>query len=91
MEIWKEILGYENYLISNLGNVKSLNYLNTKKEKNLTMTKFEATSKVQKIRHYNTDDEVCKKLGITKPTLYVRLKTNNWKVAEIYLIESFKL
>lgn len=35
MEILKEILGYENYLISNLGNVKSLNYLNTKKEKNL--------------------------------------------------------
>lgn len=55
------------------------------------MTKFEATSKVQKIRHYNSDDEVCKKLGISKPTLYVRLKTNNWKVAEIYLIESFKL
>lgn len=33
-EIWKEIKGYEDkYLISNLGNVKSLNYNNTKFEK----------------------------------------------------------
>jgi len=55
------------------------------------MTKFEATSKVQKIRHYSTDDEVCKRLGISKPTLYVRLKNHSWKVSEIYLIESIKL
>lgn len=55
------------------------------------MTKFECTSKIQKLRHYNTDDEVCKKIGISKPTLYVRLKTNNWKVSEVYLIESIKL
>lgn len=41
MEILKEILGYENYLISNLGNVKSLNYLNTKKEKNLKKINYE--------------------------------------------------
>ena len=32
-EIWKDIPGYENYQISNLGNVKSLNYLRTGKEK----------------------------------------------------------
>ena len=33
-EIWKDIKGYENkYQISNLGRVKSLNYLRTKKEK----------------------------------------------------------
>lgn len=51
------------------------------------MTKLECTSKVQKMRHYNTDDEVCKKLGITKPTLYVRLKTNNWKITELSHIE----
>jgi len=33
MEIWKSILGYEGfYEVSNLGNIKSLNYNNTKKE-----------------------------------------------------------
>lgn len=55
------------------------------------MTKFECTSKVQKIRHYKTDDDVCKVIGISKPTLYVRLKENNWKTSEIFLIESIKL
>lgn len=55
------------------------------------MTKYECTSKVQIMRHYKTDDEVCKKLGITKPTLYVRLKSNNWKVSEVCLIESLLL
>lgn len=51
------------------------------------MTKFECTSKVQRFRNYITDEELCKRLGISKPTLYVRLKSNNWKVSEIYLIE----
>ena len=32
MEIWKKIEGYENYEVSNLGNVKSLNYNHTGKE-----------------------------------------------------------
>lgn len=35
--VWKEIIGYENkYLISNYGDVKSVNYNNTKIEHNLT-------------------------------------------------------
>ena len=34
MEIWKDIIGYEGlYQVSNLGNVRSLNYRNTGKEK----------------------------------------------------------
>lgn len=34
MEIWKDVVGYENaYQISNYGNVKSLNYNRTNKEK----------------------------------------------------------
>lgn len=33
IEVWKEIEGYPNYQISNLGRVKSLNYLRTGKEK----------------------------------------------------------
>ena len=36
IEVWKDIPGYEGlYQASNLGNIKSLNYNNTKKEKNL--------------------------------------------------------
>ena len=31
MEIWKEIEGHPNYEVSNIGNVRSLNYLNTGK------------------------------------------------------------
>lgn len=34
-EVWKDIEGYEGlYQVSNLGNVKSLNYNKTKKENN---------------------------------------------------------
>lgn len=40
MEIWKDIKGYEGlYQVSNLGNVKSLNYNHTNKAKNLTPKK----------------------------------------------------
>ena len=40
MEIWKKIEGYENYEVSNLGNVKSLNYLRTGKEQILKPAKM---------------------------------------------------
>lgn len=40
MEIWKDIEGYEGlYQVSNLGRVKSLNYLRTGKEKILSQSK----------------------------------------------------
>ena len=38
-EIWKDIQGYPNYQISNMGNVKSLNYRCTGKEKILKPAK----------------------------------------------------
>ena len=39
MEIWKDIPNYEGkYMVSNMGNVKSLNFKNTKKEKILNTT-----------------------------------------------------
>ena len=39
MEIWKDIPNYEGkYMVSNMGNVKSLNFKNTKKEKILKPT-----------------------------------------------------
>ena len=40
IEIWMDIQGYEGlYQVSNMGNVKSLNYRNTKKEKMLNLGK----------------------------------------------------
>jgi len=39
MEIWKKILDFENYEISNLGNIKSLGNNKSKKEKVLKQTK----------------------------------------------------
>ena len=38
-EIWKEIKGYPNYMVSNCGRVKSLNYKRTGKEKILKPSK----------------------------------------------------
>ena len=42
MEIWEPISGYENYLVSNKGNVKSLNYNHTNKEKLLVINKYKS-------------------------------------------------
>lgn len=51
------------------------------------MTKLETTTKVQRLRLSYLDDELCKKIGITKPTLYSRISNHKWKVSEIFLIE----
>ena len=51
------------------------------------MTKIEATWKVQNFRTRMTDEELCKKIGISKPTLYTRLNKHNRKLGEIALIE----
>ena len=37
MEIWEKIKDHPNYEVSNMGNVRSLNYLNTGKIKNLKL------------------------------------------------------
>ena len=55
------------------------------------MTKFDCTTKVQKIRQLKTDEETSKIIGISKPTLYTRIKKHNWKVSEIFLIEKIVL
>ena len=54
------------------------------------MTKLEATSKVQRLRLSFSDEDLVKKIGITKPTLYARISRHNWKVSEIFLIEKMK-
>jgi len=52
------------------------------------MTKFEATQRIKRRLVFETQDEVCKQLGITRPTLNTRLNKSNWKTAEIYLIQT---
>ena len=41
-EEWRPIKGYENYMVSSLGRVKSLNYSNTRKERILKLHKTNA-------------------------------------------------
>lgn len=52
------------------------------------ITKIEASAKVSGYRGKYTDDELAKKLGITRPTLYVRLLKHNWKLGELQLVIS---
>lgn len=51
------------------------------------MTKLEVTTKIQRLRNSYTDEDLVKKIGISKPTLYSRLANHKWKVSEIFLIE----
>lgn len=56
------------------------------------MTNHDCTRKVEQFRHYMTDEEVCKKIGISKNTLYSRLRNDSkWKTKEIYIVEGWKL
>jgi len=56
------------------------------------MSNHDCTRKVEQFRHYMTDEEVCKKIGISKNTLYKRLRdSKSWKTSEIHTIENWKL
>jgi len=46
------------------------------------------TTKVKLLLQTNTQEEVCEMIGISRNTLYSRLKDNKWKVSEIHLISS---
>ena len=54
------------------------------------MTRLEATAKAQKLRLSFSDEDLCKMIGITKPTLYSRIINHKWKVSELFLIEKMK-
>lgn len=56
--------------------------------KNIIMTKFDVTDKVKRLRSQTTDEELSKLLGLSRPTLYQRLKDHKWKVSEIYYISN---
>lgn len=51
------------------------------------MTKLETTAKIQRLRLSYNDEDLVKKIGITRPTLYSRISNHKWKVSEIFLIE----
>lgn len=55
--------------------------------KEITIEQIRATNKVYELRKLMTDDKLSLKLGLTKKTIYKKLKSNNWRNSEILLIE----
>lgn len=55
---------------------------------NATNEQLLATDRVYALRENSTDNDLAKLLGISKVTLYTRLRRNNWKVSELALIEN---
>ena len=51
------------------------------------MTKYDASQRVKRLLCFKSQEEIAKKIGITRPTLNSRLERNNWKVSELFLIE----
>ena len=57
--------------------------------KEASIEQLEATNKVYTLRHSSqNDNELAEQLGMSKVTLYTRLKRSNWKKPELALIES---
>jgi hypothetical protein len=55
------------------------------------MTQLEATNKVNRIRQHVTDQELSDMIGITKNTIYKRLRLiSGWKKSELVLINQIK-
>lgn len=63
-----------------------------KQPKQATLEQLEATDVVYKIReseeYTKNDNELSELLGVSKVTLYTRLRISNWKTAELSHIES---
>lgn len=59
-------------------------------KKQASIEQLEATDKVYKLREDETknDNDLAEDLGISKVTLYTRLKQNNWKKSELALINN---
>ena len=57
--------------------------------KSASIEQLEATDKVYALRELSQNDNVlAESLGISKVTLYTRLKKSNWKKTEISLINT---
>lgn len=52
------------------------------------MTKHEATNRVKRKLVFVTQEEICKAIGISRPTLNTRLNKSNWKASEIFVIQT---
>ena len=58
------------------------------KNKQATVKQLEATNKVYSLRQDSlNDNDLAESLGLSKVTLYTRLKLSNWKKPELALIE----
>lgn len=59
-------------------------------KKQPTTEQLETTDKVYKLRSEESrnDNDLAEMLGISKVTLYTRLKVSNWKKAEIALVKN---
>lgn len=63
-----------------------------KHKKQPTIQQLEATNEVCKLRTAaKNDDVLAEELGMSKATMYTRLKVSNWKKPEISHINSIKL
>lgn len=62
------------------------------KIKEATIEQLEATNKAYILRqNAQNDNELAEQLGMSKVTLYTRLKVSNWKKPELALIQSLSL
>lgn len=50
------------------------------------LSEYECSLKVESLRSVFTDRDLSEKLGITRQTLYTRIKEHNWKKPERALI-----
>lgn len=59
-------------------------------KKQATLEQLKSTDKVYKLREdpKTNDNDLSELLGISKVTLYTRLKISNWKKSEIALINN---
>ena len=55
------------------------------------MNTYECTQKVLRIKNLNTDEETARIIGVSKNTLYSRLRSGKWKVTEISHIKNLTL
>jgi transcription initiation factor TFIIIB Brf1 subunit/transcription initiation factor TFIIB len=56
-----------------------------------TSEQYDTTQKVNRMLLSKTQEEVAKLIGMTKVTLYTRLKFQNWKLTEISHIKNLKV
>jgi len=96
-DIYMDVFNYyelhKDVIISLNAGTKSVLKINKNKEKNQpTIKQLEATNKAYQLRQEaQNDNDLAEMLGLSKVTLYTRLKRNNWKKPELALIDQLKI